>query len=152
MRNHIGARCHYSIFSGARLIFPSAALETSTLAYLAAHFDGGVASVFSVPGSSDRFIIQIVANKYNAPNFWFVCSFCISLPVSNRARSGRGDGDPNTPLTSERTKSRVKSSSMCTTTSRGMSSCPRRTTSRLRCHPRSRDCHRLLRRHPKYLR
>jgi capping protein alpha len=46
-----------------------AALESSTLNYLLAHFHDGVASVFSVPGTS-KFFIQIVANKYNPSNFW----------------------------------------------------------------------------------
>ncbi|TCD70565.1 F-actin-capping protein subunit alpha [Steccherinum ochraceum] len=47
-----------------------AALETATVAYLAAHFQSGVASVFSVAGNADQFIIQVVANKYNPANFW----------------------------------------------------------------------------------
>ncbi|KDQ62571.1 hypothetical protein JAAARDRAFT_464473 [Jaapia argillacea MUCL 33604] len=47
-----------------------AALESSTLTYLAAHFHDGVASVFSKTGSSTEFTIQIVANKYNPSNFW----------------------------------------------------------------------------------
>ncbi|TDL17849.1 F-actin capping protein, alpha subunit [Rickenella mellea] len=45
-------------------------LESSTLAYLAAHFEEGVASVFSTPDSTKRYIIQVVANKYNPQNFW----------------------------------------------------------------------------------
>ncbi|EGN98413.1 hypothetical protein SERLA73DRAFT_183411 [Serpula lacrymans var. lacrymans S7.3] len=45
------------------------ALEKSTLAYLSAHFHDGVAAVFSAP-ETNRFIIQIVANKYNPSNFW----------------------------------------------------------------------------------
>lgn len=48
-----------------------AALETSTITYLTAHFHSGVASVFSVPENADQFIIQIVANKYNPSNFWY---------------------------------------------------------------------------------
>jgi len=47
-----------------------AALEASTLTYLAAHYHDGVTAVFSVPSSSSQFIIQIVANKYNPSNFW----------------------------------------------------------------------------------
>ncbi|KZT09326.1 F-actin capping protein, alpha subunit [Laetiporus sulphureus 93-53] len=46
------------------------ALEASLLTYLAAHFNDGVASVFSTPGSATRFCIQIVANKYNPSNYW----------------------------------------------------------------------------------
>ncbi|EPQ51012.1 F-actin capping protein, alpha subunit [Gloeophyllum trabeum ATCC 11539] len=47
-----------------------AALESSTLSYLNSHFNEGVASVFATPGSSSKFTIQIVANKYNPTNFW----------------------------------------------------------------------------------
>ncbi|GBE83221.1 F-actin-capping protein subunit alpha [Sparassis latifolia] len=47
-----------------------AALESASLKYLAAHFHDGVASVFPTPGSSTRFAVQIVANKYNPANFW----------------------------------------------------------------------------------
>jgi len=46
------------------------ALETSALAYLAAHFHDGVASVFSTPELSNRFVVQLVANKYNPTNYW----------------------------------------------------------------------------------
>ncbi|KAI1794825.1 F-actin-capping protein subunit alpha [Ganoderma leucocontextum] len=46
------------------------ALETAALQYLQAHYHDGVASVFPVAGSSTRFILQIVANKYNPANFW----------------------------------------------------------------------------------
>lgn len=47
-----------------------AALEGSTLNYLSAHYHDGVSSVFSVPDSPNKFVIQIVANKYNPSNFW----------------------------------------------------------------------------------
>ncbi|EIM81662.1 F-actin capping protein alpha subunit [Stereum hirsutum FP-91666 SS1] len=47
-----------------------AALESSTLTYLFGHFHDGVASVFSTPGSSTHFTIQVVANKYNPNNYW----------------------------------------------------------------------------------
>jgi len=47
-----------------------AALESSALQYLTAHYHDGTVSVFSTPGSSTRFTIQIVANKYNPSNFW----------------------------------------------------------------------------------
>ncbi|EMD40291.1 hypothetical protein CERSUDRAFT_110894 [Gelatoporia subvermispora B] len=47
-----------------------AALEQSSLTYLVAHFHDGVASVFPIEGSISRFIIQIVANKYNPSNYW----------------------------------------------------------------------------------
>ncbi|KAI0669191.1 F-actin capping protein alpha subunit [Trametes maxima] len=46
------------------------ALENASLTYLAAHYHDGVASVFSTPGSSTRFVVQIVANKYNPTNYW----------------------------------------------------------------------------------
>ena len=48
-----------------------AALESSTLNYLLAHFHDGVASVFSGAGSN-IFFVQIVANKYNPANYWYV--------------------------------------------------------------------------------
>ncbi|KAJ6512196.1 F-actin-capping protein subunit alpha [Mycena vitilis] len=47
-----------------------AALEKATLTYLSAHFHDGVTSIFSAKGSTNRFIIQIVANKYNPSNYW----------------------------------------------------------------------------------
>lgn len=47
-----------------------AALESSVLTYLSAHFHDGVASVFVVPGGLGKFTIQIVANKYNPTNYW----------------------------------------------------------------------------------
>ncbi|KAF9468543.1 F-actin-capping protein subunit alpha [Collybia nuda] len=46
------------------------ALEMSTLTYLAAHFHEGVSSVFSTVDTPNRFVIQVVANKYNPKNFW----------------------------------------------------------------------------------
>ncbi|KAL5501674.1 CAP1 [Sanghuangporus vaninii] len=46
------------------------ALENATTNYLANHFVEGVTSVFSNPDSSSKFIVQIVANKYNPQNFW----------------------------------------------------------------------------------
>ncbi|RDB17879.1 F-actin-capping protein subunit alpha [Hypsizygus marmoreus] len=46
------------------------ALETSTLTYLSAHFHDGVASVFSTQETPNRFVIQVVANKYNPTNYW----------------------------------------------------------------------------------
>jgi capping protein alpha len=51
-------------------LYPSLALETSALAYLSAHFHDGVATVFSTPGVSNRFVVQLVANKYNPTNYW----------------------------------------------------------------------------------
>ncbi|KAH9911499.1 F-actin-capping protein subunit alpha [Fomitopsis serialis] len=47
-----------------------AALETASIAYLSAHFHGGVTSIFPTPGAATRFYVQIVANKYNPSNFW----------------------------------------------------------------------------------
>ncbi|KAG5648308.1 hypothetical protein DXG03_004880 [Asterophora parasitica] len=46
------------------------ALETAVTTYLTAHFPDGVGSVFATPGAPNRFIIQIVANKYNPTNYW----------------------------------------------------------------------------------
>jgi len=46
-----------------------AALESSSLSYLLGHFHDGVASVFAAPGSN-KFFLQIVANKYNPSNYW----------------------------------------------------------------------------------
>lgn len=46
------------------------ALEASTLEYLSSHFNDGTASVFATANNATRFIIQIVANKYNPVNFW----------------------------------------------------------------------------------
>lgn len=48
----------------------SSALEAATITYLADHFLGGVTTVFATPGSSSKFIVQIVANKYNPQNYW----------------------------------------------------------------------------------
>ncbi|KAJ7935558.1 F-actin capping protein alpha subunit [Mycena leptocephala] len=47
-----------------------AALEKATLTYLAAHFHDGVSSIFASKGGTNRFIIQVVANKYNPSNYW----------------------------------------------------------------------------------
>jgi capping protein alpha len=47
-----------------------AALETSALSYLTAHFTDSVAAVFSPKEGSTAFTIQIVANKYNPTNYW----------------------------------------------------------------------------------
>ncbi|KAF8208854.1 F-actin-capping protein subunit alpha [Mycena galopus ATCC 62051] len=47
-----------------------AALEKATLAYLEAHFHDGVTSIFSAKQSTNRFVIQVVANKYNPSNYW----------------------------------------------------------------------------------
>jgi len=49
-----------------------AALEASARAYLASHFSDGTTSVFSCPESPSVFIIQIIANRYNPSNFWYV--------------------------------------------------------------------------------
>lgn len=49
----------------------SAALESAALSYLAAHYIDGVAAIFASQPPS-HFTVQIVANKYNPANFWFV--------------------------------------------------------------------------------
>ncbi|KAH7097857.1 F-actin capping protein, alpha subunit [Auriculariales sp. MPI-PUGE-AT-0066] len=49
------------------------ALERALLAYVSDHFHEGVASVFARPtssGSGSEFVLQLVSNKYNPPNFW----------------------------------------------------------------------------------
>ncbi|KAG6336760.1 hypothetical protein ID866_2329 [Astraeus odoratus] len=46
-----------------------AALESSALSYLGAHYHDGVVAVF-VRQSPNRFTAQIVANKYNPSNYW----------------------------------------------------------------------------------
>ncbi|KAK0188165.1 F-actin-capping protein subunit alpha [Armillaria mellea] len=46
------------------------ALEKATLQYLSAHFLDGVSSVFSSADEPNRFVIQVVANKYNPANYW----------------------------------------------------------------------------------
>ncbi|EJD39947.1 F-actin capping protein, alpha subunit [Auricularia subglabra TFB-10046 SS5] len=46
------------------------ALERATLAYVEDHFHDGVASVFADLDAPKTFTVQIVANKYNPPNFW----------------------------------------------------------------------------------
>ncbi|KAG6850736.1 hypothetical protein H0H93_009359 [Arthromyces matolae] len=46
------------------------ALETALLSYLASHYVEGVGSVFALPEKPNQYIIQIVANKYNATNYW----------------------------------------------------------------------------------
>ncbi|KAG8936390.1 F-actin-capping protein subunit alpha [Tulasnella sp. 418] len=45
-------------------------LEESTLKYVYDHFNDAVCSVFADPNSTKKYFILIVANKYNAPNFW----------------------------------------------------------------------------------
>ncbi|KZV96424.1 F-actin capping protein, alpha subunit, partial [Exidia glandulosa HHB12029] len=45
------------------------ALERATLAYVEDHFHEGVASVF-YSSTDSTYIIQLVANRYNPPNFW----------------------------------------------------------------------------------
>ncbi|KAF7791418.1 hypothetical protein EIP86_002434 [Pleurotus ostreatoroseus] len=46
------------------------ALENASLAYLSGHFHDGVTSVFSTQNDPERFIVQLVANKYNPSNYW----------------------------------------------------------------------------------
>lgn len=49
----------------------SAALESAALSYLAAHYIDGVAAIFASQ-PPNHFTVQIVSNKYNPANFWFV--------------------------------------------------------------------------------
>jgi len=46
------------------------AIEVAALAYIADHFHDGVTSVFTSQSSPSTIIVQLVANKYNPPNFW----------------------------------------------------------------------------------
>lgn len=65
-----------------------AALESSTLNYLLAHFHDGVASVFAMSGTG-QFFIQIVANKYNPSNYWCVATYTDGFTSDDIPRSGR---------------------------------------------------------------
>jgi capping protein alpha len=56
--------------SQCKFFLRRSALEASTLEYLSSHFNDGTASVFATTNDATRFIIQIVANKYNPVNFW----------------------------------------------------------------------------------
>ncbi|KAJ8463412.1 hypothetical protein ONZ45_g17590 [Pleurotus djamor] len=47
-----------------------AALETATSTYLSSHFHDGVGCVFASADDPDKYIIQLVANKYNSANYW----------------------------------------------------------------------------------
>ncbi|KAK7056691.1 F-actin-capping protein subunit alpha [Paramarasmius palmivorus] len=59
------------------------ALEKSTIAYLAAHFHDGVSSVFSAKDTANKYIIQIVANKYNPSNYWYGPSTWVQLSTTH---------------------------------------------------------------------
>lgn len=48
------------------------ALDNATQTYLKAHFYDGVASVFSKGNGVQEYTIQVVANKYNPANYWYV--------------------------------------------------------------------------------
>jgi capping protein (actin filament) muscle Z-line, alpha len=50
------------------LIAISAALDNASQEYINEHYKDGVASAFS--SSPGKFVIQLVANKYNPQNFW----------------------------------------------------------------------------------
>lgn len=58
----------YTILSTSSNVVLRESLEMALTSYAADHFADGVASVFIVtPG---QFALQLVANKYNPPNFW----------------------------------------------------------------------------------
>jgi hypothetical protein len=64
------------------------ALEVAAEKYVVDHFEAGVVTVFppKVPGAEGEtpeeiFIIQIVSNKYNPSNFWWVIQNLIPWPV-----------------------------------------------------------------------
>jgi hypothetical protein len=50
------------------LVHVREALDKATQAYIAEHFHEGVGSVFAP--EPNKFVIQLVANKYNPSNFW----------------------------------------------------------------------------------
>ena len=79
-------------------IYDSLALETAALNYLKAHFTDGVIVVLSPKEGSTQYVIQVVANKYNPTNFWSVLNFVGERWIHN-VKTGREDGDQNTPLT-----------------------------------------------------
>lgn len=91
IQNHSGKQ-ELELLSAANQISQSsrAALESSTLNYLLAHYHDGVASVFSVAGSN-KFFVQIVANKYNPSNYWCVVTsqFYRCSSFQSCCRSGR---------------------------------------------------------------
>ena len=45
-------------------------MEAATDAYLLDHFVDGVTTVLSLPDANKKYVIQIVANKYNPQNYW----------------------------------------------------------------------------------
>lgn len=55
------------------------ALESSALKYIQAHYQEGVASVFSST-EANQYTVQIVSNKYNPTNYWCVVSPLYSDP------------------------------------------------------------------------
>lgn len=67
---------------------PSAALESAALSYLAAHYIDGVAAIFASQPPS-HFTVQIVSNKYNPTNFWFVIARRLAFRRLILHRSGR---------------------------------------------------------------
>ena len=85
-----------------------AALESSTLAYLSSHFHDGVASVFSVRAVPNQFVVQIVANKYNPSNFWYVRVFrCRGLLSAVVRRSGRWRSEYVVDLSANKVHGRI---------------------------------------------
>ena len=89
--------CRPSFLAQSSSCVCSAALETSALTYLAAHYHDGVTAVFSDPSSKSKFVIQIVANKYNPSNFWYACRSPLRRGEARLIRhdKGPGGGDPN---------------------------------------------------------
>jgi hypothetical protein len=99
------------------------ALETATITYLSAHYHDGVAAVFATPGNAKRFVIQIVANKYNPTNFW-----CVHLQADHFINTtlniafflilGLDDGAHSTLLISNHKRLQARSLSTCIITNK----------------------------------
>lgn len=76
---------------------PRAALESAALSYLAAHYIDGVASTFTSQ-PPNHFTVQIVSNKYNPANFWFVIFLneVVFRSSAHQRGTGQADGVLNT--------------------------------------------------------
>jgi hypothetical protein len=95
------------------------ALENATQIYLTAHFYDGVASIFSKGNGMREFIIQVVANKYNPANYWYVADILIHSSSYIRF-TGLVVGDRNIRLALTKVKLQAKSGPTCIITSKAM--------------------------------
>ena len=88
--------------------YPSAALDSAALTYLKAHFTEGVAAVFSPKEGSDHYVVQIVANKYNPTNFWYVpFLYVVSLYSQHHFRSGRWRSEYTINMTTKEVSGKI---------------------------------------------